>query len=56
MEAKRRKRKHAQVDVLGELAIAPRMPQWERELLLAAFAAIATSDATPERELLDAKR
>ncbi len=56
MGARRRRRKQAQVDVLGELAIAPRMPQWERELLLAAFAAIATSDATPEREAVDAKR
>ena len=56
MEVRRRKRKHAQVDVLGELAIAPRMPDWERELLLAAFVAIATSDATSEREAVDAKR
>jgi len=37
---KERKRKHAHVEVQGELPVEERIPRWELELLVAAFARI----------------
>ncbi|GAC1520776.1 MAG: hypothetical protein NVS3B10_21940 [Polyangiales bacterium] len=55
MEA-RRKRKHSRIDVSGDLRVAPRIPPWEEEMLLAALTAIEACAPTPEREAPDAKR
>ena len=56
MKAKR-ERKHAQIDVSGNIQLEPQMPGWEADLLLAALARLVMSEAgrTP-REMVDAAR